>query len=410
MATTLVFFGKQAKRLIKGINPVQGDKGKVLFKRALELHKGNFDVYEGIFKINYRDEIHPGLENSANEYSIHSNLDKIEESGTAIYRIGGWYDGALSKCVIEGYLNTNNTKKVLMGPWDHGPKDNASPFADTKDRQMNIRTEILRFLDYHLKGINNGINEEKVFHYYTVGEEKWKAADAWPLENQISTTLYLSKDNRLVDNLGVRTDGVINYHIDYTATSGPTARWNSQTALYKNGRTHYADRKEESEKLLNFTTNPFETEMEMTGHPIMDLYVSVDATDATVFCYVEDVAPDGSVTYVTEGQFRPMHRKVITGSDYKYVGPFHSYREADIMPLKSGETVRLQFDLLPISYLFKKGHQLRVSIAGCDDGHFDLPVDKPEIITVNFSDEYPSQIIIPVIQRTGSENTGLLID
>ena len=408
----LSVFGKQAKRLIKGINPVKTDKRKVLFKQALALHKDNFDVYEGIFKINFRDEIHPGLENSANEYSIHSNRKAVEASATALYRVGGWYDGALCKSVIEGYLNTNNTQKVLIGPWDHGPHDNVSPFVDSKEVKLNVKTEMLRFFDCHLKGINNGIDEEKTIYYYTIGEEKWKKTYTWPLPNQVNATYYLSNDNKLVYELEDRTEGETTYKVDYTATTGPTARWNSQTGLYKNGPTDYPDRKEESGKLLNFTLDPFETDVEMTGHAIIDLYVSVDANDATIFCYIEDVGPDGSVTYVTEGLFRPMHRKVQESKNgYIYPGPYHTYHKDDALPVKPGETIRLQFDLLPISYQFKQGHSLRVSIAGCDKGHFDLPESKPENITVSFSREYPSQITIPVIQDSQvNNNTGLLTD
>ena len=406
----LAVFGKQAKRLIKGINPVKSDKRKVLFKEALELHKGNFDVYEGIFKINCRDEVHPGLATSANEFSIHSNLDAVESSGTALYRIGGWYDGALCKSVIEGYLNTSNTQKVLIGPWDHGPHDNASPFAMSKELKLNVKTEMLRFFDYYLKGIENGIDNEKAFYYYTVGEEKWKKTEVWPLEDQVNTTLYFSGNNNLVSSLDARQEGEVAYKIDYTATTGPTSRWNSQTALYKNGHTDYPDRKDESAKLLNFTSKPFATEVEMTGHTIIDVYLSADADDATVFCYIEDVGPDGSVTYVTEGLFRPMHRKVHESPEnYNYPGPYHSYKKSDVLPLVPGETVRLKFDLLPISYLFKEGHSLRVSIAGCDDGHFDLPEIRPENFTVSFSEEYPSRIIIPEIKKS-QLNTGFLLE
>ena len=391
-------FGKRAQRLLRGINPVDSDRKNTMLAEALNTHKGNFDVYAGMFLINYRDDAHPGSSLCANDYSVHSNRQAIEESGAAIYRIGGWYDGALCKSVIEGMLNTSNTERILIGPWDHGPRDNASPFSPTKELEFDVYAEMLRFLDYHLKGIDNGVGSEKKVHYFTIGEEKWKEADTWPLPQQTDVTYYLSADNKLVSDATSVADGNAEYTIDFSNTSGNTSRWNSQTGLYKHGPTNYSDRREQSEKLLTFTTQPFSNAVEMTGHVITDLYISADATDAVVFCYIEDVAPDSSVTYVTEGLFRVLHRKVSENtSDYKQVGPFHTFNKKDAEPLTPGETVRLQFDLLPISYQFKAGHSLRVSIAGSDVEHFDNPDSKPTKLTVSYTDSAPSKIIIPVV-------------
>lgn len=391
-------FGKRAKRLLRGINHVDGDRKNAMLADALNLHKGNFDVYAGMFHVNYRDENHPGTALCANDYSIHSNRQAIEESGAAIYRIGGWYDGALCKSVIEGMLNTSNTERILIGPWDHGPVDNASPFSPTKEVELNVKAEMLRFLDYYLKGIDNGVGAEKKVHYFTIGEEKWKEADTWPLPQQTDVTYYLSTDKKLVSNTTEVATGNAEYSIDSTNTCGSTSRWNSQTALYKHGHTNYSDRREQSEKLLTFTAQPFANDVEMTGHVITDLYISANAMDAVVFCYIEDVAPDGSVTYVTEGLFRALHRKVSENtSGYKQVGPFHTFNKKDAEPLTPGETVRLQFDLLPISYQFKAGNALRVSIAGSDVEHFDHPDSKPTKLTLRCTDDAPSKIIIPVV-------------
>ncbi|GIV32906.1 MAG: putative serine esterase [Chitinophagales bacterium] len=391
-------FGPKAQKLIKGINPVKGHNG--MLKESIAMHASNFDVYAGMLQVNFRNDLHPGTTLCPNDYSIHSNRKAIEESGTAIYRIGGWYDGALCKSVIEGMLNTSNTERVLIGPWDHGPHANTSPYADSKDLNFSVITEILRFLDYHLKGIDNGIGREKKIHYYTVGEEKWKEADSWPLPQQISEPYYLSADGRLVNAPEYVQTGSREYVIDYSVNSGNTSRWNSQTPLYKNGHTHYADRREVSARLLGFTTQPFETEVEITGHIIADLYLSADAIDAAVFCYIEDVGPDSSVTYVTEGMLRALHRKVSTDTTgYRQPGPYHSFNKEDALPLVPGETARFYFDLLPISYQFKAGHALRLSIAGADTIHFDNPDDTPSRFVVSCTEAYPSRIILPVIPK-----------
>ncbi len=394
------FVGKKGK-LVRGINPVDGDKKKTIYKQVMLNHLDNFDVYDGLLKANYRDDTHPDLNNQVpDDFSIHNYVKEVSESGTPFYRIGGWYDGSLQKSVIDGYLNIPNTERVLLGPWDHGPKDNASPWAATKDRNFSILNEILRFLDYHLKGIENGINEEEPFHYYTVGEGAWKTTNKWPLPEKTNTTLYLNTDQVLDDSRN--TTGKLEYKIDYSATTGPSAGWNSVTPLYKTGRTNYPNRVEETKKLLNFTTPAFEQDVVMTGHPLADIYMSADAGDAGLFVYLEDVGPNDTVRFVTQGMLRATHRKIDETPLYTTTTPARSFEREDALGMDEGEVVRMYFDLLPISYQFKKGHKLRISIGGNDDGHFDRIEDSPSQLTIHMTEKYPSQVIIPFVKPAPS--------
>jgi len=115
------------------------------------------------------------------------------------------------------------------------------------------------------------------------------------------------------------------------------------------------------------------------------------------FVYLEDVAPDGSVTYVTEGSFRPMHRK-ISKTDYQYPGPYHSFKKADALPYIANETVQLSFDLAPIAYQFKQGHAIRIAIAGADIEHFDFPDDIPTQFNIPIHHVDASFIELPIVK------------
>ncbi len=389
-------FGKQAKNLVKSINPVQGDKKNKMLNEALELHKCNYNVYKGIKEVSFRDEEHPDMKATPDEFSIHYHRKKIEASGTPIFRIGGWYDGMLPKSCIEGFLNTSNTKRVMIGPWDHGPQNNASPHAASKNVNFPIKEEMLRFLDFYLKGIDNGIDKEPPFHYYTVGAEAWNYTNEWPPKKAVEVTYFLSANNTIVATQDEVEHGTLEYNIDYYSTSGITSRYNSVTALYMNGPTDYPDRKELSERLLHFTSTPLTEQATLTGHPVITLQWSADANDATVFAYIEEVSPEGNVTYVTEGMLRPIHRKIIE-SDYVYPGPYHSYKQEDALPYTAGEMVSLSFDFIPISYQFKKGHSIRVSIAGADIEHFDLPYDLPSKFNIDISRENPATLMLPLV-------------
>ncbi len=393
--SNLAVFGKQAKRLLKGIQPVKGEKEKLRYN--VGVYKGNFDVYQGIQVVTCREDKHPEMSRSSNEFSTHYNIDRVANCGSGIYRIGGWYDAALTKSIIEGFWNTPNTDKVLIGPWDHGPADNASPFSPTTERDFDVYGEMLRYLDFHLKGIDNGVNQEDKFYYYTIGAEKWQSTNMWPPAYITDVPVYLSSNNILAEKNGEVRPGTNIYTIDYEANTGKSSRWNSLTPLYKNGPTNYHNRKEASEKLLHYDSPALEHDMEMTGSPIAHLFISADNKNADVFVYIEDVHPDGTVYMVTEGMLRGIHRKVAEDTDsYKQIGPYHSYTQADMEYLTPGEVTEFAMDLLPISYLFQKGHRIRVSIAGADKLHFDTLPESASKLELHCTPQYPSRVVLPV--------------
>ena len=55
---------------------------------------------------------------------------------------------------------------------------------------------------------------------------------------------------------------------------------------------------------ITYFTSPLKAAMEVTGHPEVSLWVDIDGEDAHVFAYLQDVAPDGTVSPVTEGRLR----------------------------------------------------------------------------------------------------------
>jgi hypothetical protein len=388
-------FGKRAK-LVRGAHPVKSDKHRAIYKQVIAQHKQNFNVSSGAANIEFRDDLQPVVNASLNDFSVHTRMSQVEGSHTPIYRIDGWYDGALAKGCLDASLNTSNTRKVLIGPWDHGPRNNVSPYASSKKIDFDVHAEMLRFFDRYLKGIKNGIDDEQLYTYFSVGEEAWKNSNVWPPKDEYPQKFYFSADNNTVMVPSKIKSGTVNYTIDYTSTSGLTSGWNSLVPTYMHGPTNYPDRRKEDEKLLSFTTDKLPGRIDIAGSPVISMNFSADANDATVFCYLEDVGPDSSVTYVTEGMFRPLQRKP-DSETYKTPYPNHSFKKADSVAYKSGETVQLIFDLLPIAYQFKKDHRIRVSIAGTDAGHFNLPQDKPAHFQISSSAASPSLIELPVV-------------
>jgi predicted acyl esterase len=57
-------------------------------------------------------------------------------------------------------------------------------------------------------------------------------------------------------------------------------------------------------------------------------------------------------------------------------------------------------ELLPISALVRKGHRIRIAIAGADKDTFSrIPAEGTPTLTVSRNTEHPSFVELPVIAR-----------
>jgi len=120
-----------------------------------------------------------------------------------------------------------------------------------------------------------------------------------------------------------------------------------------------------------------------------------DDADGRLFAYLEDVAPDGRVAYVTEGQLRALHRRL--SRDRAPLGvPARSFRREDAQPLPAGEIGEIVFDLLPISWRFERGHRVRLALAGADADHF--VASRPSTLRVHRSRRHPSYLELPMVR------------
>lgn len=384
-----------ARLATTGVRPVDGDVGGRQRAAAAREHRANCQVHQEALQLNFRDDVSPGGF-SCDVFSPHTQRAKLEQSGAAIYCYSGWFDGGYARAAINRYLTLKNPgKKLILGPWDHGGDDNVLPFGVTVPAKFDHLEELRRFFDYHLKGIDTGIYNEPPVHYYTMVENKWKAAESWP-PPAAPTSFYLAADGDLSAQPPTETNGADAYRIDQEASSGAYARWRS---LAVGMGVHYPDRARRDKTLQVYETAPLAADIEVTGHPLVTLFVSTDKTDAQVFVFLEDVDERGRVGYVTEGQLRAIHRKLSDQPPpYNSPAPFRTFTRADALPLVPGEPADLTFDLHPTSYLFRKGHRLRLAIAGADEHFRPLP-DPPESFTLHHDPAHPSRLVLPIVVR-----------
>ncbi len=377
--------------------PVDEDRDGSRLKEAIASRIYNGDVHEATLRMAFKDDFwlyDPLL--SIYHFSPLGYVEAFKKSGVAFYSTSGWFDGAYQHSAIKRFLTVPNPgSKLVLGPWCHGGFYNSSPFAQTQTKFDHI-AELVRFFDYHLKGIDTGITKEPLVHYYTMGEERWKSAETWPPQSR-EKSFYFAPGNKLITAPPEENAAGDAYKADYTTATGLNSRWDT---LLGGNAVNYPDRAEEDRKLMTYTTEPLQLDTEVTGHPIVHLYLTSTAGDGQFFAYLEDVDDAGKVTYVTEGELRALNRKVSGETPpYKDVVPYHSFLRKDAETLEPGRKSRLVFDLLPTSFLFKKGHRIRVALACADRDHF-APDHFPPPTVHFFRDKTgPSHLVLPITTK-----------
>lgn len=374
--------------------PVDDDPDGALLRRAIAEHRANANVYALAQQFPFRDSTAPdGVTQFHIAWSPATWRDAINASGVAIYHLGGWYD-MYPRDTLLWYANLSVPQRIIITPWSHNGRG-----------QFDLGAEHLRWFDYWLKGIDNGIMDEPPIVYYVMGAPRataWRTAGQWPLPQQQLTPFYFAaadsaageslNDGRLA--FEPQESGADTYTPDYSTTTGTTNRW---TDGYGGG-FGYADMRPQDARSITYTTPPLETDVEITGHPVVHLWVSVDAEDSDFFVYLEEVMPDGRSHYITEGVLRASHRALHTPPFDNFGLPYHRSYAADVEPLTPGEPVELVFDLHPTSNIFDAGHRIRVRVSNADAGNFAaLVLDPPPSITIHRDAAHPSRIVLPVI-------------
>lgn len=395
-------FGILGRLLVKGVKPVDDDKGRQLLRQAVQDHAANGHAYKLARLATYRDQRPQGQDVSIDDMTVHRFKQEVERSNTAMFGWASWMDAGTADAVLRRFLTFDNAQRAVIGAWEHGGRFHASPYQPSDLPADPILPEqwleMLRFFDAYLKDMDNGVRSDKVLFYYTMGEEKWKKTEVWPPEGTVNQRWYLAENNALSPAEPTAESGADTYSVDFEASTGAHNRW-WELAVLERKTVSYPNRTAAQKHLLTYTTPPLSEDTEITGYPVVTLYVSSTETDGAFYVYLEDVDENGQVTYVTEGQLRAIHRQVSDDvPPYRLQVPYHSFKEKDAMPLVPGEIAELTFGLHPTSVLFRKGHRIRIGIAGHDKGTFvRIPAQGTPVISVARNKLHASYVDLPVI-------------
>ena len=271
------------------------------------------------------------------------------------------------------------------------------------------RKELLPFYDQHLKGLDNGFMDGAPVRLFIRGADVWREEPQWPLARATYVRYFLRRGpSGSVTSLN---DGGLSIEppaADEAATAYAYPDWewtNGVVALGPDGRPDPVRR------VLTFTSAPLASDMEITGPIVLELHASSDQIDTRFIVKLADQAPQEEAarakgaqpafTNVSKGWLQASHREKDPARTTE-LRPF--YTHTNPQPLTPGEIYRFDIEMLPIAYLFKKGHRIRLEIANGDspltDAVFTHPYPPTAIgtDTIHHDRMHPSCLLLPLVK------------
>ncbi len=325
------------------------------------------------------------------------------------FNMGGWYDLYSS----ETFTNFNGLRlhggsaearksKLIVGPWPHA----LSASSKTGDIDFGAASQVdldgleLRWFDYWLKGIDNGIVDEPPLRLFIMGVNEWRDEHEWPLartdwqkwhlrsqggansvrgDGRLSTT---EPDDEPADGFAydprfpVQTVGGANCCSPHIVPWGP-----------------YDQRSVEMRSdVLCYTSAPMERDLEVTGPIKVVLYAATDGSDTDWTAKLLDVSPTGYAMNLCDGIIRARYRKS---------------RSTPTL-LTAGRVYRYEIEVGVTGNVFRHGHSVRLEISSSNFPRFDRNPNtghdigrdaelRAAVQRVEHSREHPSHILLPVI-------------
>lgn len=363
------------------------------------------------FAQNYID----GLEHPASDdyWKFASPNTFYERVMTPCLNYSGWYDIFLAGTIANytgmksrgGSEKARRNQRLIIGPWSHESFTGVFP-----EREYGVRASAkyigladihIRWFDHWLKGIDNGVENDKPVKIFVMGIDQWREEDDWPIPGTKYIPYYLNSKGNANTAFG---DGILNInhpsdiepediYIYDPFNPVPTVGGN---CLLKGGNAAGpCDQRsiEGRNDILCYTTPVLEQSIEVTGNIKLVLYVLSSAVDTDFTGKLIDVYPDGRSEILSDGILRTRYR--------------NSSSRPELM--EPGKVYELQIDMVATSNVFKAGHRIRLEISSSNFPRYNRNSNTGGLIASERPDSYiqaenriihnamyPSHLILPI--------------
>ena len=387
--------------IVAGPKPVDADPGRVLLAKAIAEHAANYNMETCGRAAPDRDDRVCTSGKSLSDVSVIARKPAIEAGRVPLYVEVGYFDESSPSQALRRFQTFSNPQTVVIGPISHGGYAGTDPFRPSQSKpDPAYAVQIARmadFFDLYLRP-DEAAAPENTITYYVLNGQTWRTARTWPPPLSHDQAWYFQADHALAATPPTGATGSDAYTVDFVASSGAMARYRSPVDL---SRTAYPDRAAQDRRLVTYTSAPASTPVEIAGDPVAHLSLASSRPDGEVIVYLEDVGPNGAVTYLTEGLLRLARRKPMASADVALSSdPLHSYLARDLAPMTPGQVERIDIALSPIAALIRQGHRLRIALAGADAGNLErLPAAGDETFTLERNADAASFVTLPVMSR-----------
>jgi putative CocE/NonD family hydrolase len=346
---------------------------------------------------------HPYYDDYWRQFAIDEHWKEID---VPIFHYAAWYDRYPHSQVSHfnglrrlGGPRARAGQKLMLGPWTHSAGEITSRIIGDIDfgseAAIDYNALRLRWFDYHLKGIDNGIMKEPPVRIFVLGANTWRDEQEFPLARTVYTPYYLH---------GARANSIDSLNDGTLSTAKPSA---AQPDVYRYDPAHPVpsiggdlfiepmgarDHRPADRLSLTYTTPVLEKDVEVTGVPRVEFFASSSAVDTDWVVTICDVHPNGYSQILRENILRAR------------------YRSGDQRPelMTPGTVYKFTIDMYPISALYKSGHRIRIALTSSSfpkwypNGNTGKEIDEdmPGVVATNtiYHDaERPSRVVLPII-------------
>jgi hypothetical protein len=180
---------------------------------------------------------------------------------------------------------------------------------------------------------------------------------------------------------------------------------------------------------LRYMTDPLAYDLTVVGPISLTLHAAIDKTDTNWIVILKDVGPDVSVVTgregertvrtdlpereLTRGWLKTSYREIDPGRS-RPGEPFHKLTRDSIKPVRPGEIVEYQIQILATANQFKTGHRICLEITSMDVPtgtgamtnveYIPYHICRSETVThsIYHNGTHPSHLLLPIISgQTG---------
>jgi putative CocE/NonD family hydrolase len=344
-------------------------------------------------------------------------LDRLQDVRIPVFHQSGWFDGdgigtKLNYLAMARHHHPN--QKLVLGPWGH--TDEAARRLGDRDfgagAIIDLQRAYLRWFDFWLKGVDNGVTKEPLVSIFVMGSDRWLHGDTYPLPQTKFEKWYLASggkanttkgDGKLSPEAPAAESAVDRYTYDpadptpqpdlYEEPDETGSKVKSTEEKKKAEEAQHAAVTETRRDILVYDSGPLEKPLTFVGPLSAVLYASTSARDTDWFVRLMEVDAKGKIFPLTEGKIRARYRQTT--------------KKAEL--LEPGKVYEYHVDLWHTGITIPKGNRLRVEMASASfplysrnlntGGHNETETQfvKAEQ-TVYHSKEYPSHVLLPVVE------------